>query len=169
MKKRSLILTLVFCMLCSMMSFGKELDMGQDTGISLITELLPEDIEYSCGFYEGVSRGNYISLAGVEIGNLGNGYVEVISNTVAHADCDRIKMKVYLDQYDEATDTWKNIKTFNYDVSSEDVGGGLHALNESEKVKVTKGKYYRARGSHYVYSGGKSEGFSSATDGILAD
>ncbi|MDO4295186.1 MAG: DUF6147 family protein [bacterium] len=171
MKKKIAVVTLILSLMLTFVAFAslEEGDWEQYTDINYESELLPSGVNSSYGSSNKGARGDYIAVATVGLGNEGNGKMAVISSTSSHTYCDRIRMKIYLDKYNESKDTWENIKTFTYDVKSSDVGGNLHLLNEEEIVTVQKGYYYRVRGVHTVYQNGKSENFSTYSKGVLAE
>lgn len=171
MKKKLFALVLMFSLVCSFVSFANVEDAWWEglTDITVKSELLPDNVENSYVTSRGNQRGEYIAVATANIINLGDGYIEASVSTSSHTNCDKIKMRMYVDKYNESKDTWENIKTYNYTVESADVGGELHFVAESEEIKVEKGCYYRVRGIHNVYQNGTTEGLSTVTDGVLAD
>lgn len=111
-------------------------------------------------------RGMYIALGMLEISNDGNGYIGILIQTLCHQDVDKIKQRVYLDKYNESTGGWKQVATYDFSYLSEDYGGSLSAPYESFRVRGEIGGIYRLRGMHNVWANGKSESFSTETDGL---
>lgn len=171
MKKKVFMLALCMVFLYSFVALASEDDFPWEkyTDINHYSELLPSEVKSSYATNQTGMRGETIAFASVSITNVGNGYVQIVASTTAHTYCDRIRTRVYLDKYNSSKGVWENVKSFTYDIKSEDVGGELYMLNEEETVKVQKGCYYRARGVHTVYQDGENEGFSTYTDGVLAD
>lgn len=171
MKKRIAVITLILSFMLAFVAFAnvEEGDWEQYTDINYESELLPSGVTSSYVTSNKGARGEYIAVATVGLGNEGNGKMSIIASTSSHTYCDRIRMKIYLDKYNESKDKWENVKTFTYDVKSSDVGGELNLVNEEEIVTVQRGYYYRVRGVHTVYQNGETEGFSTYSKGVLAE
>lgn len=171
MKKRIAVITLILSLMFAFVAFAnvEGEDWEQYTDINYKSELLPSGVNSSYGSSNKGARGEYIAVATVGLINEGNGKMTVLASTSSHTYCDRIRMKIYLDKYNESKSTWENVKTLTYDVKSSDVGGELNLVNEEKLVTVQKGYSYRVRGVHTVYQNGKSENFSTYSKGVLAE
>lgn len=169
--KKMFVLVAFIVFLYSFVALASEDDFPweQYTDINHYSELLPSEIESSYATNQVGARGEHIAFASVSITNMSNGSMQIVASTTANTYCDRIRMRVYLDEYNASKDAWENVKSFTYDVDSEDVGGELYILSEEENVKVQNGYYYRVRGVHTVYQNGETEGFSTYSKGVLAD
>lgn len=171
MKKKVFMLVLCMIFLYSFVALASEDDFPweQYTDINHYSELLPSGVKSSYATNQTGMRGETIAFASVNITNVGDGYMQIVATTAAHTYCDRIRMRIYLDKYNSSKDVWENVKSFTYDMKSEDAGGELYMLSEEETVKVQKGYYYRVRGVHTVYQNGENEGFSTYSKGVLAE
>ena len=67
--------------------------------------LLPETIKFS-DEQDAVARGRYIASSGLTIVNEGYGILGVHVDTLAYEPVKKIKMTIYLDQWDEAKQDW---------------------------------------------------------------
>ena len=80
---------------------------------------------------------------------------------MAHYDCDRLYVRVYLDESENGTDGWwtLNYWTANaYDNSVVTVSSGDY--------KITKGDYYSVTGVHSVFQDDIVETTGTCTDAI---
>lgn len=92
----------------------------------------------------GIARGDYLN-SGVSklLKDTKPGYAICSGTTLAHRECDRVYVRIYLDQSDTGTDGWGTIDYWTgitYD--------GTMATTDSDSYPVTRGKYYRVKGSH---------------------
>ena len=114
-------------------------------------------------------RGRYIASSGLMIINEGYGVLGIHADTLAYEPVQKIKMTIYIDQWDEVNQDWSQIDskalTYEYQEGDDD----LHAVSEYYLVEnLETGKYYRLRGLHAVWSfDGYIETHATTTDGIL--
>ena len=142
--------------------------VAKEEGLNNVSQLLPEQIKFSTDL-DSVTRGQYIASSGLSISNEGYGVLGVYADTLAHVPVKRIKMTIYLDQWDEEENSWMQIDSKELDYKDEDGNENLHAASESFLVEnLETNKYYRLRGLHAVWSfDGYIETHGTMTDGIL--
>lgn len=130
--------------------------------------LLPETIKFS-DEQDAVARGRYIASSGLTIVNEGYGILGVHVDTLAYEPVKKIKMTIYLDQWDEAKQDWTQVDSKELVYTDEEGDDNLHAASEYFLVEnLETEKYYRLRGLHAVWSfDGFVESHATMTDGIL--
>ncbi len=109
----------------------------------------------------GVARGDYLHAGISKILKDKPGYVICSGTTLAHRDGDRVYVRIYLDQSDNGTDGWGTIDYWTgieYD--------GSIATVCSDSYKITRGKYYRVKGSHSVIKDDIVEATVTCTDAL---
>lgn len=114
-------------------------------------------------------RGEIIASGGLNISNAGKGQIGVFIQTLVHKDVDKIRMKVFIDVYDEKLEDWSSVANFDYTYLSEDYQDGhLSGASESFNVKgLPADRYYRLRGIHAVWKDDIYEHFNTDTYGLL--
>ncbi len=132
------------------------------------SKLLPEEIKESKNQKIDV-RGKYIASSGLSITNEGYGVLEVYADTLAHVAVKKIKMTIYLDQWNEDREDWTQIDSKSLTYEYEEGGPILNEASQSFLVEnLQTNKYYRLRGLHAVWSfDGYMESQSTMTDGVL--
>lgn len=130
--------------------------------------LLPQGITSSSDFAPEI-RGRYIANSSVSVSNEGYGVLGIYAHTLAYESVQKIKMNIYLDQWDEEAEDWIQIDSKMLTYDNEDGTEDLHAVSESFLVEnLEVDKYYRVRGYHAVWSfDGFVESHGTMTDGIL--
>ena len=114
-----------------------------------------------------VPRGEILSTGMVTIGDNGNGKIYLCIETYAHKNVDRISQTLFLEQWDEGIKDWVHVEDWEFAITKEENGGELYDyIVEIEVEGCEVGESYRARGSHTVRLGSKTESFSSRTDGV---
>lgn len=111
------------------------------------------------------ARGTYLQAG---IAKLSEGksssYALCSGTTFAQRVCDRVYVRVYLDESATGTGKWS---TLNYwtGITYND----SYATVASDDYKITKGKYYRATGSHSAKQGDVVESTYTCTNALLFD
>ncbi len=138
-------------------------EMGQ-----INSRLLPQGI-YVSNNQNVVARGRYIASSGLSITNEGYGVLEVYADTLAHVAVKKIKMTIYLDQWDEDSEDWVQIDSKSLTYEYEEGGEDLNEASQSFLIEnLETNKYYRLRGLHAVWSfDGYLETHATMTDGVL--
>lgn len=110
----------------------------------------------------GVSRGTYLQagIAKIKKGSAAK-YASCSGTTFAHQDCDRVFVRVYLDQSDNGTDGWW---TVNY-WTGENHNSSMAHVSVAD-YEITRGKYYSAQGSHSVTEGDVTEVTTTCTNAL---
>lgn len=120
-----------------------------------------QDTEVSDTWY-GIGRGNYLQAGISKLSHGKKGYALCDGYTMAHFDCDRVYLRIYLDESDNGTDGWGTLDYWTgiaYD--------GSVTTTESGPYKITEGKYYRVKGVHSVTQDGYTETNGTCTDALL--
>lgn len=113
----------------------------------------------------GIERGVYL-YSGISKLMKDNkpGYAICSGTTTAHRECDRVYVRIYLDQSETGTDSWETIDYWTgitYD--------GSVAMTDSDSYPVTKDKYYRVEGSHSVIKDDTVEATVTCTNALYFD
>ena len=113
----------------------------------------------------GISRGTYLRAAVAKIvkGSAAK-YASCSGTTFAHQDCDRVFVRVYLDQSTNGTDgCW----TVNYWTGEDHNTSMVHT--SVIDYEIARDKYYRAQGSHSVTEGETTEVTTTCTNALYFD
>lgn len=147
--------------------FNWEMQAKQE-GLSTVSAFLPEGITVAEEL-DSVMRGRYIASSGLSISNEGYGVLGVYADTLAHVSVKKIKMTIYLDQWNDQDEDWEQIDSKELIYEDEAGDEDLHAVSESFLVEnLETDKYYRLRGLHAVWSfDGYVESHATMTNGIL--
>lgn len=111
----------------------------------------------------GIARGTYLKSGTSSITEKDSTHALCTGNTTAHSKCDRVYVRVYLDQ--SATGKSGSWGTVDYWTGTEN--NATFATVSSGSYKVTKNQYYRATGSHSVTKGTTTESTDSTTSALL--
>ena len=113
----------------------------------------------------GISRGTYLRAAVAKIvkGSAAK-YASCSGTTFAHQDCDRVFVRIYLDQSDNGTDGWW---TVNY-WTGENHNSSMAHVSVAD-YEITRDKYYSVKGSHSVTESGTTEVTTSCTNALYFD
>ena len=132
------------------------------------SKLLPEGVTISSDTEPSI-RGRYIASSSVSVSNEGYGVLGVYAHTLAYESVMKIRMNIYLDQWDEDEEAWIQIDSKMLTYDNENGEEDLHSVSESFTVEnLEVGKYYRVRGYHAVWSfDGLIESHGTMTNGIL--
>lgn len=109
----------------------------------------------------GIARGQYLYSSISKLIKDDPEHAICSGTTMAHRDCDRVYVRIYLDQSDTGTGDWGTIDYWTgitYDDSS--------ATTDSDSYPVTRGKYYSVKGIHSVIKDDTVEATSTCTDAL---
>ncbi len=109
-----------------------------------------------------VARGTYLQAGISKLSQGDTGYALCSGHTIAHTSCDRVWVRIYLDESENGTDGWGTLNYWTgeaYDTSVVSAG--------SEPYKVTSGHYYRVKGGHSVIEGETVEATTTCTNAIV--
>lgn len=120
---------------------------------------------YASDTWYGISRGDYLraGLAKIKEGSAPK-YAACSGTTFAHRACDRVYVRIYLDQSNNGSDGWWTVNYWtgiSYNDSTAYVSSGDY--------EITRGKYYSAQGSHSVTQGDVVEMTTTCTDALYFD
>lgn len=101
----------------------------------------------------GVARGRLISTVEVGLINLGNGVAEINADTFCHEPMATIKMILYLEKWDETSESWEQEERFSYEWKAEDAPDGVltSAMTSFNVYGLDRGYKYRVRGLFGAY------------------
>ena len=168
---------------CFRMRTGEwDMDMCKELGIN--PDILPEiyashavvgtvtkQAAEECGLIEGIPV--VAGALDAACGTLGAGVIHPIGAlAVAYTrfPVDEAYITLYLDQWDETEERWRQVNYYDAEFYSADYPDGLILPTvDISFVDQPRGYYYRLRSSFSVVYKGEFEGFSPVTDGILLD
>lgn len=111
-----------------------------------------------------IERGAYL-MAGIgKLTHGDTGYALCDGYTMAKMDCDRVYLRIYLDQSDDGETMWHTL-----DYWTGIVENGSVATTESGPYKVDRDKYYSVTGVHSVTEDGYTETTGTCTDALYFD
>lgn len=161
MKYKKIVITVAMCasFLGSCLTVSAEETEPAGYHVYDIQEDQASDIWY------GISRGTYLRAAVAKIvkGSAAK-YATCSGTTFAHQDCDRVFVRVYLDQSNNGTDGWW---TVNY-WTGENHNSSMAHVSVAD-YEITRGKYYSAQGSHSVTEGDVTEVTTTCTNALYFD
>lgn len=113
----------------------------------------------------GISRGTYLqaSISKIRKGSEAK-YATCSGTTFAHRACDRVYVRIYLDQSDNGTDGWWTVNYWT-DISNESSTAHVSVGDYG----ITRDKYYRVKGSHSVTENDVLEASTTCTDALYFD
>lgn len=124
--------------------------------------------EYLSDTYQNLARGEFLAEGTVEIGNPKDGSIFICIYTVAYRDVDRIFHTVFLEQWDEDSESWIQKDSWSFEDLSENCPTGLSMLRNTFTVTgYPWNKTYRVRGLHGVEYMDEIEACATKTDGLL--
>lgn len=119
--------------------------------------------DYASDTWYGIARGTYLKSGTSSLTKKDSTHALCSGNTTAHSKCDRVYVRIYLDQSATAkSGTWGTIDYWTGTASSASV-----ATASSGSYKVTKNQYYRVTGSHSAKKGTTTESTTSTTSALL--
>ena len=103
--------------------------VAQEQMIDVNSNLLPRGIEIARNI-NIETRGRYIASSGLTIVNEGYGTLGVHVDTLAYEPVKKIKMTIYLDQWDEEKENWTQVDRKELVYTDEEGDDNLHAASE---------------------------------------
>lgn len=112
----------------------------------------------------GVTRGQVLSSAEMELTDKGGGEVDIYVEVLCHETVSKLRMKVYLEKWVESSSTWSVVDTKDYTWTLEDDENLSMAIVNYNVLGVSPGKY-RLRGSFSArgIESGLSEAWAHST------
>lgn len=169
MKKIRKIITLVFiiAMCSSMNAYAKDFDWNLMPGHHNQSVLLNAGEKTSKDTVYFYGRGEILSSGSVEISNNEDGTIYISVDTSAHRNVDRIFHTVFLDQWDDSRQDWKQVDYFEFEATKAENSNLSLLINSFTVSGYPYNKYYRVRGLHAVELGDDIEGCATETDGVF--
>lgn len=171
--KKKLVKFVVLCMILNMLflltAYAEELKWEDFYGEDTECVLTPEGTVVSRDEKAFQKKNEVLSTAISQITNEGKGKLSILLNTMAHVDVDKIQQEALLDRWDSEHGTWVNVARYMFmETADQHPEGGFSYLISSKTIEGQPvGYYYRVRGVHAVFYNGKTDGFSTRTDGVL--
>ena len=118
---------------------------------------------------EDNARGIRLSAGVLQITNGEDGTLHITVETFAHKEVDTIYQTVFLDEWDEDREDWKQIGKWDFERSKEEEEDGVLPMHHIgfTVTGCELNRYYRARAMHLVQIGDDMEGKATETNGVL--
>lgn len=127
-------------------------DLGKEVDGSILT-----NEESAEAIWQNVARGNLLDQGIAKISDIGNRTVNIYGVVLAYRTCDKLILKLTLQQYDGG---WINYGTYGDTVTN------ASSMSRSYNVKVAGGHYYRLKAACVAMKGSSSESQGPITNGI---
>lgn len=160
---------MVFCVLMINTAFANQLNWQNAPGHHGFSVLLENGETSSKDVIHQYARGDYLSEASLEVANLQNGTLQIIATTFAHVNVDRIIQTIFVDVWDEDSEDWVMLDSWDFERTKEEVEDEeLYIFTATINIyDYEVGRYYRARGLHGVEIYDELEACATETDGVL--
>lgn len=112
----------------------------------------------------GIARGDYLRTGISKLTEEAKGVARCSGTTLAHMDCDRVYVAIYLDQSDDGVNDWGTI-----DYWSDEAFNVPRISVASGNYSVDRYQYYRVRGGHSAKKGSKVDETTTCTDALYFD
>lgn len=161
--------TLLFVLMMAKMVYASELTWSDFAGNHKESVLLPENVKEAEDSTEEIERGIRLSAGVLRIANGEDGTLHITVETFAHTEVDIIYQTVFLDEWDEDREDWKQIGKWDFEKTKEE---SEDEIFEEYHVGFTvtgcqPNRYYRARAMHLVEWGDEAEAKVTQTNGVL--
>ena len=158
-----------FTMVMSQMAYANVPTWEEMVPIPVESVTLEDGKLSSENIFDNGARGIRLSTAMLSITNEQDGTLHIVVDTFTHKDVDRIYEAVFLDEWDEDNENWKQIETWTFEKTKEETEDGkLSSHRVSFLVTGCElNHYYRARAMHLVQWGDDMEGKATETNGVL--
>lgn len=127
-------------------------DLGKEVDGSILT-----NEESAEAIWQNVARGNLLDQGIAKISDIGNRTVNIYGAVLAYRTCDKLILKLTLQQYDGG---WVNYG------NNGDTVTNASSMSRSYNVKVAGGHYYRLKAACVAQKGSSSESQVPITNGI---
>lgn len=154
--KKSVVAMLALSLFLVVSSVSASADGLEDLGKEVDGSILINE-ESAEAIWQNVARGSLLDQGIAQISNLGNRTVNIYGATLAYKTCDKLIVKLILQQYDGG---WVNYGTYG------DTATNASSMSRSYNVKVAGGHYYRVKGGCVAMKGNSSESQAPTTNGI---
>lgn len=112
----------------------------------------------------GIARGSYLQAGISKLKQVKTGYAICSGTTLAHMDCDKLYVRIYLDESDNGTSDWGTI-----DYWTGRAYNNSYVMVNSGDYRITRDKYYSVKGVHSVFEGDVVETTTTCTDALFFD
>ena len=164
------IATMMILITISLNVFAMPYNPNDYTSVNEVSALLPSGVKQSKVSKGTVTRGNFFMGADLVVKNNGDGTVGALAIAYTSTPVDEAYISVYLDQWDEKTERWRQVDYYEAEFYSKDYPEGLETPTiDISFINQPRGYYYRLRGVFGVVYNGAFEAFSPTTDGVLLD
>lgn len=157
--KKSLAAMLVLSLFLTVSSISVSASGLEDLGKEVDGSILTNE-ESAEAIWQNVARGSILNQGIAQISNIGNRTVNIYGATLAHQTCNKLIVKLTLQQYDGG---WVNYGTYG------DTATNAASMSRSYNVKVAGGHYYRVKAACIAKKNGSSESQVPITNGIWID
>ena len=157
--KKSIVAMLVLSVFLTVSSISVSADGLEDLGKEVDGSILTNE-ESAEAIWQNVARGSLLDQGIAKITNIGNRTVNIYEATLAYKTCDKLIVKLTLQQYDGG---WVNYGTYG------DTATNAASMSRSYNVKVAGGYYYRVKAACVAQKSGNSESQVPITNGIWID
>ena len=157
--KKSIVAMLVLSVFLTVSSISVSADGLEDLGKEVDGSILTNE-QSAEAIWQNVARGSLLDQGIAKITNIGNRTVNIYGATLAYKTCDKLIVKLTLQQYDGG---WVNYGTYG------DTATNAASMSRSYNVKVAGGYYYRVKAACVAQKSGNSESQVPITNGIWID
>lgn len=157
--KKSIVAMLVLSVFLTVSSISVSADGLEDLGKEVDGSILTNE-ESAEAIWQNVARGSLLDQGIAKITNIGNRTVNIYGATLAYKTCDKLIVKLTLQQYDGG---WVNYGTYG------DTATNAASMSRSYNVKVAGGYYYRVKAACVAQKSDNSESQVPITNGIWID
>lgn len=105
-------------------------------------------------------RNAHLNYGSIELIKVSPTRARILATTQAHHACPELWLDIYLDRYDTKTNTWNQIRYWEYSTTDS------QHLTKAMEVIVLSGYYYSIRGYHSCRHGNVMETAETVTDGL---
>jgi hypothetical protein len=167
---RLLMISMLVTVFASSTVFGMPYNPSKYTSVNEVSALLPPNVKQSRATESTKTRGEFFMSADLVVKNNGNGTIGALAIAFTSVPVDEAYISIYLDQWDEKTERWRQVDYYEAEFYSKDYPEGLETPTiDISFINQPRGYYYRLRGVFGVVYNGAFEAFSPTTDGVLLD
>ncbi|EEQ59080.1 hypothetical protein CBFG_02790 [Clostridiales bacterium 1_7_47FAA] len=162
------ILSLMVVISATFNVFATPYNSRQVTSVDEKSILLPPEVKQSKVTERAKKRGDFFASADLIVKNNGDGTIGALAVAYARFPIDEAYITIYLDQWDENEERWRQVNYHEEEFYAADYPDGL--LLPTVDISFTnqpRGYYYRLRGTFGMMYNGEFEGFNPVTDGVL--
>lgn len=165
---RGLVICFLICSMFTLTAYAEEFDWDKFPCVTPESMLLQPQKKKSLVRYQPFLKGDFITNATLSISNEENGTIGVYAQTLAYVKIDKCRMRIYLDRWIEEENRWAMVDNWDFTITEPEPPETelTMATLSFNVINQPAGNYYRLRGLHAVWLNGKTESFSTQTDGV---